>query len=42
MNFMFILLCEFFVVSEDDEMNYDIVFAIFYNVFLGANFGYMQ
>jgi hypothetical protein len=39
---MFILLSEFYVVSKHDEMNCDIVFGVFYNVFLGENFGYMQ
>jgi hypothetical protein len=29
MIFMFILLCEFFVVSEYDEMNYNFVFDVF-------------
>jgi hypothetical protein len=42
MNFMFILLCEFSVVSKHDEMNCDIVFGFFYNGFLGVDFGYMQ
>jgi hypothetical protein len=32
-NFMFILLREFFVVSEYDEMNYNLVSRVFYNVF---------
>jgi len=27
------LLCEFFVVSNYDEMNYNVVFGVFYNVF---------
>jgi hypothetical protein len=29
MNSMFISLCEFFVVSENDEMNYNIIFGFF-------------
>jgi hypothetical protein len=36
------LLCDFFVVSEYDEMNCDLVSGVFYNVFWSANFGYMQ
>jgi hypothetical protein len=27
------LLCELFVVSNYDEMNYNLVFGVFYNVF---------
>jgi hypothetical protein len=41
-NFMFILLREFFVVSEYDEMNYNLVSRVFYNVFWNPYFGYMQ
>jgi hypothetical protein len=33
MSSMFILLCEFFVVSKYDEMNYNLVFGVIYNVF---------
>jgi hypothetical protein len=34
MSFMFILLCELFVVSEYDEMNCDFIFGVvFSNVF---------
>jgi len=33
MNSMFILLREFFVVLEYDEMNYDITYGVFYNGF---------
>jgi hypothetical protein len=33
MNAMFILLCELFVALTYDEMNYDFVSRIFYNVF---------
>jgi hypothetical protein len=33
MNFMFISLCDFSVVSEYDEMNSNIVFRVFYNVY---------
>jgi hypothetical protein len=29
MNSMFILLCEFFIVSEYDEINYNIVYGVF-------------
>jgi hypothetical protein len=42
MNFMFILLCEFCVVSKHDEMTCDIVFGVFYNVLLGEDFSYMK
>jgi hypothetical protein len=27
------LLCEFFIVSYYDEMNYNLIFGVFYNVF---------
>ncbi len=41
MNYMFILLCELFIVLEYDEMNCDFVSGVFlYNVFWSANFGY--
>jgi hypothetical protein len=33
MNFMFISLCDFSVVLEYDEMNSNIVFRVFYNVY---------
>jgi hypothetical protein len=36
------ILCEIFVVSNYDEMNYNIVSGVFSNVFWSANFGYMQ
>ncbi len=36
------LLCDFFGVSEYDEMNCDLVSRVFYNLFWSANFGYMQ
>ncbi len=42
MNFLFISLYEFFVVSENDEMNCNLVFGVFYNVFKNANSGYMK
>jgi hypothetical protein len=29
MNFMFIFLCEFFVVLKYDEMNYNLVLRVF-------------
>jgi hypothetical protein len=35
-------LNEFYVVSKYDEMNYNLVFGVFYNVFWSAYFGYMQ
>jgi hypothetical protein len=42
MIFMFILLCEFFVILECDEMNCDLVSGFFYNVFWNVDFGYME
>jgi hypothetical protein len=39
---MFKLLCEFFVVSEYDEINCDIVYEVFLHVFWSANSGYME
>jgi hypothetical protein len=39
---MFILLCEFFVVLEYDEMNYNLVFGVFYYVSWSTYFGYMK
>jgi hypothetical protein len=33
MNSMFILLCEFYLLLEYDEMNCNIVSRVFYNVF---------
>jgi hypothetical protein len=41
-NFMFILLREFFVVLEYHEMNYNLVSGVFYNVFSNLDFGYMK
>jgi hypothetical protein len=32
------LLCEFFVISNYDEMNCNFVFKVFYNVLWSANF----
>jgi hypothetical protein len=32
MNVMFILFCELFVASAYDEMNFDFVSGVFYNV----------
>ncbi len=34
---MFISLCEFSIVSEYDEMNYNLVSGVYYNVFWSAN-----
>jgi hypothetical protein len=42
MNFMFILLREFYVRSKYDEMNFNLVFGVFYNVIQSAYFGYMK
>jgi hypothetical protein len=39
---MFILLCEFSIVSKYDEMNYNFVFGLFYNVFWSVDSGYMK
>ncbi len=39
---MFILLCEYVVVLELDEMNWNIVSRVFYNVFWSTDFGYMK
>jgi hypothetical protein len=36
------LLCEFFTVLDYDEMNYNIVYVVFYNVFWHAYFSYMK
>jgi len=36
------LLCEFYVMLDDDEMNCNIVFGVLYNVFQSANSGYME
>jgi len=36
--FMFISLCEFFVVLKYDEINCNNVFGVFYNVFLKCKF----
>jgi hypothetical protein len=30
---MFIILCEFLIVSKFDEINCNIIFGVFYNVF---------
>jgi hypothetical protein len=35
------LLCEFSLVLDYDEMNYDLVSKVFYNVFRSANCVYM-
>jgi hypothetical protein len=35
------LLCEFSVISNYDEMNCNIVFGVFFNVFRNVDFGYM-
>jgi hypothetical protein len=42
MKFMFTSLCEFSIVSEHDEMNCNIVFGVFYNVFWNVDIGYMK
>ncbi len=39
---MFKLLCKFVVVSEYDEMNYNFVYGVFYNVLGGVYSGYMK
>jgi hypothetical protein len=39
---MFILLCEFSWVTEYGEMNCDLVFGTFYNVFWSADSSYMK
>jgi hypothetical protein len=39
---MFILLCEFSVILKCDEMNCDIVYGVFYNVFWSEDFGSME
>jgi hypothetical protein len=39
---MFKLMCEFVVVSEYDEINYNYVFGVFYNVLWGADSGSMK
>jgi hypothetical protein len=36
------LLCEFFVISYYDKMNYNIVFGVCYNIFLNVDSSYMQ
>jgi hypothetical protein len=36
------LLCEFFVVLNYDEMNYNLVSRVFYNVFWSVDFSYMD
>jgi hypothetical protein len=35
------LLCGFLVVLNYDEMNCNLIYGIFYNVFWSANFGYI-
>ncbi len=35
-------LCEFFVVSDYDEMNNNLIYGFFYNVFWSADSGYMH
>jgi hypothetical protein len=35
-------LNELYVVSKYDEMNYNLVFGVFHNVFWSADFGYVQ
>jgi hypothetical protein len=42
MNSIFILLCEFFVISYYDEMNCNIVFGVSYNVLWNENCNYIQ
>jgi hypothetical protein len=42
MNFVFISLCEFSIVSEYDEMNCNVVSGVFYNVFWSAYSNYMK
>ncbi len=39
---MFILLCEFFIISKYDEMNYNLASRVFYNVFLSVDSSYMK
>jgi hypothetical protein len=34
-------LCEFSIVSDDDEMNCNLIFGVCYNVFWSAHSGYM-
>jgi hypothetical protein len=41
-NYMFILLCELFVVTNYDEMNCDFVFGFFYNVLQKTYSSYMK
>jgi hypothetical protein len=36
------LLYEFYVVLDYDEMNCNIIFGVFYNLFWSVNFGFMQ
>jgi hypothetical protein len=36
------ILWEIFIVLNHDEMNCNIVFRVFYNVFQSADSGYMQ
>jgi len=39
---MFILLCEFSVISKYDEMNCNVASRVFYNVFLSVDSSYMK
>jgi hypothetical protein len=38
---MFKLLCEFAIILEHDEMNWNLVFGVFYNVLWSVDIGYM-
>jgi hypothetical protein len=42
MNSMFILLCEFSVILEYDEMNCNLAFRVFYDVYLSVDSNYMK
>jgi hypothetical protein len=35
-------MCEFFITSNYDEMNCNLVSGVFYNVFVNAYYGCMQ
>jgi hypothetical protein len=39
---MFILLCEFSIVSKFNGMNWNLVSRIFHIVFLSVDFGYIK
>jgi hypothetical protein len=39
---MFISLCEFSIVWKYDEMNYNLVSRVIYNVFWSADSSYMK